>query len=219
MRWVLRGVILVLVLLIGSALHYTLPQTDIVRIVGAGTKRIDFGENSFFWQGGDVGGAVGSLNHDVFFVETIKPNNRPMVYRNEDTGWGWPPYFKFNSYDVQATASSMISQGETAKWVAVKHYGWRNEFFSIFPNVISIKPVAGPDVKIVPWGAIVILVLLLGLVVLVWRMLAQFRERMIDPMVDKVGDSFDEMDARAEAAAKRARGRWARFKAWISGKS
>lgn len=218
MRWVLRGAILVVVLLIGSVLHYNLPQTDIVRIVGASTKRIDFGENSFFWQGGDVGSAVGGTTRDVFFIETMRENNRPMVYRNEDTGWSWPPYFKFNSYNLQATASSLISPSENIKWVAIKHYGWRNEFFSIFPNAISIREVAGPDVSIFPWESVVILVLLLLVIILIWRMLAQFRERMIDPMVDRVGDGIDELDARAEAARKRARGRWGRFTAWLTGK-
>lgn len=199
-------------LLIFSFLHYTLPQTDIVRIVGANTKRIDFGENSFFWSGPEVGNATDGVTRDIFFIETIQPNGRPLVYRNEDTGWGWPPYFKLNSFNLQATASSLISTAEAPKWVAVQHYGWRNEFFTIFPNALSLRQVEGPDVRIIPWASIIILTLLALLVILIWRMLAQFRERMIDPMVESVGDRIEEIDAAADQARDRARSRWT---AWI----
>jgi len=213
MRWFLRGLLLVVTLLIGSVLHYNLPQTDVVRIVGAGTKRIDFGENSFFWSAPESGMASDGMTRDVFFIETIRPNGKPMVYRNEDTAWGWPPYFKFNSFDLQALSSSMNSTAENPKWVAVKHYGWRNEFFSIFPNAISIRPVAGPDVTIFPWAALSILIALALLLILIWRMFARFRERVIDPMSDRVTDSMDAIDARADAARARAGSRWQRFKA------
>lgn len=215
MRWVKRIFWAVLLLSVLTVMHYTLPQTDIVRVVGTETRRIDFGENSFFWSGPDVGTATDGVTRDVFFVQTVRPNGKPMVYRNEDTGWSWPPYFKFNSYNLQAVATSLVSQAEAPKWVAVKHYGWRNEFFTIFPNAISVRQVAGPDETIVPWETIVILVVLLLLAVLVWRMLAQFRERMIDPLVDEVGDTFDEIDARADQARARARGVWGRFTAWL----
>lgn len=214
MRWVIRSVVAILLLLVLSVLHYTLPQTDIVRIVGTDSKRIDFGENSFFWSGPDVGTAPGTTR-DVFFIQTVQANGRPMVYRNEDTGWGWPPYFKLNSYNLQTIATSLISPPEAPKWVAVTHYGWRNEFFTIFPNAIRLREVPGPDTRIIPWASIVILIVLALLVLLVWRMLAQFRERMIDPMVDTVGDTIDELDARADAARGRARGKWARFTAWL----
>jgi hypothetical protein len=63
--------------------------------------------------------------------------------------------------------------------------------------------------------SIIILVLLAALVLLIWRMLAQFRERMIDPLVDQVGDTIDDMDSRADEARDRARGIWGRFTAWL----
>ncbi|MDN5789088.1 DUF1523 family protein, partial [Pseudorhodobacter sp.] len=49
MRYVKWTFITIFVVLIASFLHYTLPQHDIVRIVGTENRRIDFGENSFFW--------------------------------------------------------------------------------------------------------------------------------------------------------------------------
>lgn len=215
MRWLKRGFWTLLVVTILTLLHYNLPQTDIVRVVGSSTKRIDFGENSFFWSGPESGAATDGMTRDVFFIETIRPNGRPMVYRNEDTAWSWPPYFKFNSYNLQATTNSLVSSSEAPKWVAIKHYGWRNEFFSIFPNAISMREVAGPDVRIIPWAAMIILAVLLLLVILIWRMLAQFRERMIDPMVDRVGDGIDALDERADGARDRARGAWGRFTDWL----
>ena len=68
-RWALWGVFWVLVL---SVLQYTLPQTDIVRVTGVETKRVDFGENSLFWARGDTGNAEGTINRDVFFIQTVE---------------------------------------------------------------------------------------------------------------------------------------------------
>lgn len=215
LRFVKWGMLAMVALLFASVLHYNLPQHDIVRIVGTDSKRMDFGENSFFWAGPDVGAGTDGLTRDVFFIQTVQPNGKPMVYRNEDTGWGWPPYFKLNSYNLQTTATELVSTKEAPKWVAVTHYGWRNEFFTIFPNAISLREVSGPDATIIPWMSIIILALLGALVVLIWRMLAQFRERMIDPLVDEVGDTIDEIDARADQARDRARGVWGRFTAWL----
>ncbi len=45
-KWIF---LLLVVAVVGGFLHYTLPQTDIVRIVGTENRRIDFGENSIFW--------------------------------------------------------------------------------------------------------------------------------------------------------------------------
>ena len=45
----------------------------------------------------------------LFFIQTIKKNGKPMVYRNEDTGWGWPPYFKFDTANLQADAAAARS--------------------------------------------------------------------------------------------------------------
>jgi hypothetical protein len=195
-------------LLLFSFFHYTLPQKDIVRVVGTENRRIDFGENSFFWASPDVG-TTADRNRDVFFIQTIRANGKPMVYRNEDTGWGWPPYFKLDGSNLQAEAQSLISGSDTPNWVAITHYGWRNEFMTIFPNAISIRPVAGPDVTFFPWFNVIFFVVLAGLLLLLWRMWAQFRERMIDPAMDRIGDRFDAADARAE-------GLWARFRAWLA---
>lgn len=190
-------------------LHYTLPQHDIVRVADTYEKRIDFGENSIFWAAPDTGNAVGGANRDVFFIQTIKPNGKPLVYRNEDTGWGWPPYFKLDTSNLQAEASDLKSGKADPVWVSVTHYGWRNEFLSIYPNAVGVKIVESPDVRIIPWVSIVILLVLAFLVFMLWRMWQQFMERTIDPALEDVGEATD-------AARNKAQGVWGRFSAWLA---
>lgn len=214
MRYVKWTFLITLATLIFSFFHYTLPQHDIVRVVGTENRRIDFGSNSFFWAQPDAGTAVAS-NRDVFFIQTIMPNGKPMVYRNEDTGWGWPPYFKLDSSNTQAEAQALVSSAENPKWVMITHYGWRNEFFTIFPNAVALKVVDGPDVRIIPWASIVILSVLALLMVMLWRMWAQFRERTLDPALEDVSEAWDSVDERADQAREQARGVLGRFVRWL----
>jgi uncharacterized protein DUF1523 len=207
MRKVKLALMALIALLIFAFLHYTLPQRDIVRVTNTEVRRVDFGENSIFWAAPDTGTAT-QANRDVRFIEAFYPNGKPMVFRNEDTGWGWPPYFKLDSSNLQAEARDFVSTKEAPQWVAITHYGWRNEYFTIYPNAVGVKPVAGPDVVLVPWLNIVILVLLaFGLLLLV-RMWMQFRERMIDPLVDNASAAISE-------AEDRAGGVWSRFMRWL----
>lgn len=212
MRYVKWTFITVVVLVVGLFLHYVLPQHDIVRITNTDTRRIDFGgENSIFWASPDAGTDTTQTTRDVKFIETIKQNGKPMVYRNEDTGWIWPPYFKFDSYNVQTEASDLKSTAEVPKWVVVTHYGWRIPFFTIFPNAVSVRAATGPDERIIPWVNIIILTFLAFVLFMIRRMWLQFRERMIDPAVAEVGETWDQVEGRAEMAGKRAKG-W--FASW-----
>ena len=199
--WTLLGLILIL---FGSVLHYTLPQYDVIRVVNTEVRRVDFGANSLFWSTAGSGDAVGTVNRDIFFIEGIRPSGRPIVYRNEDTGWGWPPYFKFDSANLQATSRDLSSTADAPRWVAMRHYGWRNEWFSIFPNATSVKAIASPDDAPVNWFNIVFLVLLAGALAWLFRIWRRFRARRIDPMVD------DLEEASAEARG-RLRGLWRRI--------
>ncbi|WP_116086371.1 DUF1523 family protein [Tropicimonas sp. IMCC34011] len=166
-------------------LHYTLPQTDIVRITDTETRRVDFGENSIFWASPDSGNATGTINRDVFFIQAIRTNGKPIVYRNEDTGWGWPPYFKFDTANLQTRSADLRSTSAEPQWAAMRHYGWRNEYLSIYPNATSVRPVSGPDVTIIPWFNIIVLILLAMLVWFIWARWRRFRERRLDPMWDE----------------------------------
>lgn len=194
--------------LIAAFFHYTLPQTDIARITDTYEKRIDFGENSIFWSSPDVGNDPGTVNRDVFFIQTVRTNGRVMVYRNEDTGWGWPPYFKFDTSNLQAEAADLKSTSESPKWVAVRHYGWRNEFLSIYPNAVGVRAVAGPDApKGVAWLNILILAVFFTMVAGLWRIWIRFRRRRIDPLVEDIGENWDAAGAAVEDRRGRL-GRW-----------
>ena len=130
--------------------------------------------------------ALGDHPHLICYA--VKANGNPMVYRNQDTGWGWPPYFKFDTANLQTEAADLISTREAPKWTAITHYGWRNELFSIFPNATSIQSVSGPDARLIPWGSMIILAFLAGFALWVWRLWVRFKRRRIAPLVDQVDD-------------------------------
>ena len=196
-------------------LHYTLPQHDIVRITNTYNRLTTVGENSIFYASPDTGTGESAATRDIRFIEAVFPDETVIVYRNEDTGWVWPPYFKYDSSNLQAEGTNEKSTKEAPKWVSVTHYGWRFPFMSIYPNAVKISPVAGPDVQIIPWLNIVILtVLAIGLLML-RRMWLQLRERLVDPVLTDMGEAIDDIDARADQARAQAHGFWGRIMAWL----
>ena len=195
-------------LLVAAFFHYTLPQHDIARITDTYERRIDFGENSIFWASPDVGSDGTLNNRDVFFIQTVQPDGDVMVYRNEDTGWGWPPYFKFDTSNLQAEAADLRSTSANPTWVAITHYGWRNEFMSIFPNAVSVKRVEGPDATIIPWVSFIVLLFFAALAWGLWVRWKRFRAARIDPLVSDMGDSWD-------AAGHNLNERRGRFSRWL----
>jgi hypothetical protein len=173
-------------LVVVAFFHYTLPQHDVVRITDTYEKRVDPGSNALFWSNADTGSDPTTPSRDVFFIQTFQTNDKPMIYRNEDTGWGWPPYFKFDTSNLQAEASDLLSKKSEAKaqWVVITHYGWRNEFFSIFPNAVAIKPADGPDQTIIPWFNIVFLTVFAAFAWGIRVRWKRFRANRIDPMIE-----------------------------------
>lgn len=216
-RYFKWGFWIVLILTVGGMLHYTLPQRDIVRITGTYNRLTTVGENSFFYATPDAGTGESTVTRDIRFIEAVRPNGRVIVYRNEDTGWVWPPYFKYDSSNLQAEASNLKSPADAPVWVAVTHYGWRIAWMSIYPNAVRLRVVDGPDTSLFPWVNIVILTALAFLLFMVRRMWLQFRERMIDPALEDMSDALARADARADAARANARTSWGRFKAWLGG--
>ncbi|MEX0285793.1 MAG: DUF1523 family protein [Paracoccaceae bacterium] len=196
--------------LIGAVLHYTLPQHDIVRVVSADVRRVDFGENSIFWAQQDTGQeSATAVNRDVRFIDTVRAkNDRVMVYRNEDTGWGWPPYFKLDSSNLQAEVNDLVSSKDNPQWVSLRHYGWRNEFLSIFPNAVAAKPVDGPDHRVINWFNIIFLTVFFALVWAIRVRWVRFRQRRIDPVMEQIEDN---LDATGAAVAEKRRG----FRRWL----
>jgi hypothetical protein len=190
-KWGLR---ILAVLFVGAFLHYTLPQRDVVQIINTYNKNTPIGANWMFYSIEDTGTGVETTStiRDIRFIDAVYPDGTSvMVYRNEDTGWFWPPYFKWDSSTLQAEAQNLKSDKANPAWVAITHYGWRMPIFSIFPNAISVTPVAGPDVTLIPWINIVILVFFAFLIFMARRMWLQFRERMVDPAVADMEEAGD----------------------------
>ncbi len=193
-------------MLVATFFHYTLPQKDIVRVTDTENRRIDFGENSIFWAGADAGNAETTANRDVFFIQTVQANGRPMVYRNEDTGWRWPPYFKFDTQNLQTEAADLKSTADAPRWALITHYGWRINYFSIFPNAISIQPHPGPDApKPWPWVNILILTSVAAVWYGLWVRWRRFRQKRIDPTLEQIQDNLEEAGDRMAARRGRAR--------------
>lgn len=194
---------LVVVLIVGLFLHYVLPQHDVVQVTSTEVIRTDFsGWNRLFYAQADSGN-VEQPTRDLRLINTDKkrtfllgfvPRDKTgvMVYRNEDTGWIWPPYFKFDSSDLQAEAASLA---RADGWAVVTHYGWRIRWATIYPNAIAVELVEGPDVRVIPWFSIVFFAFLLVAFFMLRAMWRQFRERSIDPLMDQAGDRLDEVQA------------------------
>jgi hypothetical protein len=146
-------------LIVGLFLHYTLPQRDIVQITNTYNRITQIGGNWMFYSIEDTGtGAETSTSRDIRFIDAAFADGDVMVYRNEDTGWFWPPYFKWDSATLQAEATNLRSTRlQRAAMGGVTHYGWRMPMFSIFPNAVNITPVEGPDVTLIPWVNIILL--------------------------------------------------------------
>lgn len=217
------GVRVIVILFAGMFLHYVLPQHDIARITGTEVIRQDFSSvNRIFFAQAESGNVDGATR-DVQFISVMRrptylfglirgaEANDVMIYRNEDTGWIWPPYFKFDSRDLQGEAQENTSTAEAPKWVSITHYGWRNRFFTIFPNAISIKRIDDPNITIIPWFNIVFFVALMAGILFLRAVWLQFRERALDPTLDKVGDEWDRVEAGVAERQSRLK-RW--FGSW-----
>ncbi len=199
-KWTIRGVVLGVLFLF---LHYALPQRDIVQV--SGVEQISNFQTNWpvFYSQADQGTAV----QDTFslrLIQTVRKRTwlfglvdrgeQTMVYRNQDTGWIWPPYFKFDSSDLQAEAARM-AQGTPPGWAIMTHYGWRIIFITVYPNAISLTPIDDPDIVLIPWFNIIFLTLLVALwwgISVRWR---RFRRGRIDPTVERIDDAFDERRA------------------------
>ena len=198
MKWIKRLFVFLIVIITVGLIHYYLPQRDIVEVVGTDVKRMDIGKGSPFWDRPDAG-TEDRTSRDVRFISTVKANGKTMVYRNEDTGWSFPFYLKFDSSDLSAKAESMADQDD--RWVAVTHYGWRIRLFSIFPNATKIKQVAGPDTLLIPWFNIAFLFFVGIILLTIWRIIRKFKKKRIDPVTDKIEKEIEEASSAVKGTA------------------
>lgn len=171
-KWTLGLLVLAL---IGAALHYALPSRDIVRIVGTEVRLKSETRT-------ESDGSTRILQNDIYFIKTVLPNGKPRVFRNEDNGW----YFKFDSSNLDTRASNLISSEADPRWVVVRHYGWRIPVFSMYQNAISIRPAEGPDERLFPWLNIILIAGILVGILIIWRIFTILVRRNRDPVVAEI---------------------------------
>jgi len=169
LRWLKRlgvggGVVVGLTYILFCA--YSLPSHTKVHVTGTEVTRRD------------VEGRSGTtLTRDVRYVMAEDLDGEARMYRNQDTGWGWPPYFKFDSGTLAAQATNYSVDGQE-EVVLVKSYGFRIQMLSAFPNILSMRTVP-PDYVAVPWTRILVgfaHVVLVVVVVVLFRDLRAARE-------------------------------------------
>ncbi|MBU2994373.1 DUF1523 family protein [Octadecabacter sp. 1_MG-2023] len=211
MRNIRRFLRIALFLIVGLWLHYVMPQQDIVRVVKTEDFRVDFSVwNRMFYAQADSGTVelptrqvriINTVRKRTFFFGLIRGDDQTMNYRNEDTGWIYPPYFKFDSSNLDTEAQDLVSTAQEPEWAIITHYGWRIKLISVFPNAVSIRPIVVPegqspeDYRPFPWvNLIIFAAMIIGFLFVraAWR---QFRERTVDPLADKVGDQYDHVSA------------------------
>ena len=209
MRVLKWGLIVAFWLVVGAVLHYALPQRDIVYIQGTEIIRQDFSRwNRIFYARADSGNDTMRTDRDLRLINATRANGDVIVYRNEDTGFGWPFYFKVNSANLQAEAQGAISTRANPEWYLMRHYGWRNELLSIYPNAVSLRPIAGPEAgKPIPWLTYIILLVLAAIWYALWVRWRRFRQARLDPVV---ADWRDSVEAAGDDLSRR-RGRLRRW--------
>ncbi len=161
--FILTAIFLALMLLVS----YCMPHYSVAVISGVEVKRMNENENT------PNNKEVKTLARDVYFVQTYDPKDKKSVtvYRNEDTRFSFPFYFKFNSADISALAQSLVNQQ-----VEVQYYGWRINLFNMFPNVIFLKPLKeGAEMSKPVFSWILYALLLVGFLISVRSVCALFK--------------------------------------------
>lgn len=130
------------IVLIG-AVNYAFPSYDATVITGMEVRRVD--KDGPISKSNPQDGPV----RDVYYIFTENPETKKvMTYRNEDTEWGFPLYFKFDSALTQAKAQAFAND---RKLVQIKYYGWYLSWVHEFRNVVSIKSLEVDESPSTPW--------------------------------------------------------------------
>ena len=185
MAYVKWGAILVVLGLIGAFFHHYLPSQDIVRIVRTETVRVDVDAT-------DAQGNPTQVSRDQNRIYAFRPDGAERVYRNEDTGWGFPWYFKFDTANLAAAAEDAVSTKADPRWYVVNHYGWRIPLLSMFPNAISMRPAESQEESLFPWFNVIFFVVLIVTILFIRRVLIILRQRHVDPVVDQLDQDLDD---------------------------
>lgn len=148
------------ILSVALFIDFNFPSYQQTIITGMEVKRMD--KDGVITKQNPADGPV----RDVYFLFTKDINNGKIkVYRNEDTRFDFPWYFKFDSANQQGVAQQYINSAEP---VEIKYYGWRLTYFEEYPNILSINPVNGKSLPIFSYFlySILFVLWLTGLIVI-----------------------------------------------------
>lgn len=134
-----------------SLLFYALPRTVKAHITNTEVKR-----------------SVEDGQTDIRYVIAETLDGEPRIFRNTDTRWGFPPYFKFDSGTVAARASN-LARNRPGEVTLIRYYGFRIPMMSAFPNVVSLKPVKEDYEPLPVFNAFVLLLHGIAAVALAWQ--------------------------------------------------
>jgi hypothetical protein len=152
LKWVSIALAGVAALAVVLFLDYYLPSTRLVHVTGHEVKRMDTGKDQASGQ---------PITRDVRFIYAKGADDgKDYAFRNEDTGWGWPPYFKFDSGDLVARANN-IKETQPGATVLATYYGWRITYLDMYPNLVDLD-VVEPGYTHIPFVKILILVVVIG---------------------------------------------------------
>ena len=171
LHWLKRLGILGGLLVLGAYVlfwAYTLPSSVKVHVTGTEVTRRDVRDPNSKLR-----------SQDVRYVMAEDLDGKPRMFRNQDTGWGWPPYFKFNTGDLAAQANNFAKEDPKAV-VLVRYYGFRIRMLSMFPNVLSMRKV-DPDYQSIPWATIFVVLAHGVLIVAAVAVVRSWREGPAEP--------------------------------------
>lgn len=196
-------------------LDYTLPRYDLVKINEIGTRRFDE-DGNYIRKTTASGGPTRDV--EMIFTKAAETTtdaegsekvvvdpDHDIVYINEDTGWGWPFYFKFETANLQSDAAYIKGLDGLAY---IESYGWRIEFFSWFGNVLSITDYE-PGITIINWVRYLVLSIWLALIGTAWYWIRRIKRNIAARVeaaaqaakerADALGDSLDAVGHRVDA--------------------
>ncbi|MBK5969165.1 hypothetical protein CCR91_10365 [Thiorhodovibrio winogradskyi] len=84
-----------------------------------------------------ITGVTGDGRDVQYRIETVRAGTaNTLIFKNTDAGFT-PPYFKFDSADLQSVASRVTRECPQEK-VNINGYGFRLTWLDMFPNAVSI---------------------------------------------------------------------------------
>lgn len=133
LRKAAMALMIIVLLAVAGLLTSVLPQHRVVYVDGTEVRRGDATVVASSTTPVPLSGGA-----DVYYLHTSNPARTDVfVYRNEDTGFGFPWYLKFDSSEVQGRAELLKQKPE--QMALVTYYGWRVPVLKLYPNAVNIE--------------------------------------------------------------------------------